>query len=116
MLPGNRLFQKLACLLDFAHCLVIFRPQATVAFGEYIADNPQAVLYVIEGNEPVVEHEHGIVKADFVPQTLGKALDETNHVIAEVTNGPGDQRREAWKPDGAKTLDALAQERDRIAL
>src|SRR5205807_4734816 len=113
---GDRFFEKLVRLPDLAHRSVVVRPQAAMAFGENIADNPQTVLDVIEGDEPVVEHEHSIVKADFILQALGKALDEANHVVAEVADRSRNQRRQARQPNGAEALDALAQERDGIAL
>ena len=73
------------------------------------------MLHVIENDEAVIEHQHRVVEADFVAQTLRQALDEPHHVIAEITDGARDQRRQARQSHGAETLDALAQERDGIA-
>ena len=79
-----------------------------MTFGENVADDPQTVLNMIKGNQTVVEHEHGIVKADFVAQALGKAFDEAHHVVTEVADGASDERGQAWKPHRTKTLDTLA--------
>ena len=95
MLGGNWLFEKLPRPLDFAHSGVVFRAQAAVALGENVADDPQSVLHVIEGNQTVIEHEHGIVEADFVAQALGKAFDKAHHVVTKVTDGAGDERWQA---------------------
>jgi hypothetical protein len=116
MLSGNRLFEKQACFLDLADGSLVFRAQADMTLRENIADNPQTVLHVIESNQAVIEHEHCIVKADFVAQALGKALDEAHHVVAEIADGAGDERRQTREPDRAETLDALAQEGNGIAL
>src|SRR5215469_11651936 len=109
MLRSDRFFEKLPRSLDFAHGRVVFRAQAAMTFGEDVADDPQAMLDVIEGNQTVIEHEDRIVETDFIAQALGKALDEANHVVTEVADGAGDQWRQAGKPDRAKTLYALAQ-------
>src|SRR5260370_279191 len=103
-------------VFDFANGGVVFRAEAAVAFGENIATDPQLVLHVIEGNEAVIEHQHGVVEADFIAEALGDALDQAHHVIAEIADGAGDQRRQSGKAHGARTLDALAQEREGIAL
>ncbi len=87
-----------------------------MAFGENIADDPQAVLHVIESDKAVIEHQHCVIEADFIAKALGEALDEPNHVIAEIADGAGDQRRQPGKPHGAETLDAFAQEGDGVAL
>ena len=42
-----------------------------MALGENVADNPQAVLDVIECDEAVIEHQHRIVKTDLVAQAFG---------------------------------------------
>src|SRR6267143_176181 len=103
-------------LLDFAHGGVVFRAETAAALSENIANDPQAVLHMIESDEAAIEHQHGIVKADFIAEAHGDALDQPHHVIAEIADGAGDQRRQSRKPHGAKTLDARAQEGDGIAL
>src|SRR5215471_18019336 len=75
------------------HRLWIVRNVFTEGHGENVANDPQAVLNVIEGNQAVIEHEHRIVETDLVAQALGKALDQSNHVVTEVTDGPSDQGR-----------------------
>src|SRR5215472_10560562 len=47
---------------------------------------------------------------------MGEALDQPNHVVAEVADGAGNQRRQAGEPDRPKTLDPFAQKRNGIAL
>src|SRR5258707_133201 len=39
---------------------------------------------MIESDEAAVEHQHGIVKADFIAEAHGDALDQPHHVIAEI--------------------------------
>src|SRR6267143_123482 len=102
--------------LAFAHGGVVFRAETAAALSENIANDPQAVLHMIESDEAAIEHQHGVVKADFIAEALGDALDQPHHVIAEIADGPGDQWRQSGKPHGAKTLDARAQEGDGIAL
>src|SRR5467141_3386879 len=87
-----------------------------MAFGENVANDPQAVLYVIESDEAVIEHQHRVVESDFIAKALGDALDQPHHVIAEIADGARDQRRQSGKPHGMKTLDALTQERNGVAL
>src|SRR5260370_42496334 len=101
---------------DFAHRGVVFRAEATVAFGEHIANDPQAVLHVIESDKTLIEHQHRVIEADFIAKALGDALDQPHHFIAEIADGAGDQRRQSGKPHGTKALDALAQKRDGIVL
>src|SRR5229473_261342 len=101
---------------DFANGGVVFRAEAAVTFGENIANDPQLVLHVIESDEAVIEHQHRVVEADFIAEALGDALDQPHHVVAEIADGAGDQRRQTGKTDGTKTLDALAQEGDGVAL
>ncbi len=95
---------------------VVFRAQRTGAFRENIADDPQAVLHVIEGHEAVIEHEHGVVQANLIAEALGDALNQPHHVITEIADGAGDQRRQSGKAHGTKALDAFAQEGDGVAL
>src|SRR5215813_11464369 len=73
------------------------------------------MLHVIEGNDAVIEHEHGIVEADFVAQTLWKAFNQAHHVVAEVADRSSHQRRQTWEPHRAKAFDALAEKGNRIA-
>src|ERR1700674_1359565 len=106
-LGRNRLFELPPRLLDFAHGSVVFRAQRTGAAGENIANDPQAVLHVIEGNDAVIEHEHRIVEADFVTQAFRQAFDQSNHVVAEIADGSGNERRQTRQPHGTETFDAL---------
>src|SRR6266481_5657772 len=105
-----------ARFFDFTHGGVVFRAKAAGAFGENIVDDPQAVLHVIECDEAVIEHQHCVIEADFIAKALGEALDEPHHVVAKIADGAGDQRRQSGKPHGTETLDALAQERNGVAL
>ena len=62
----------------------------------------------------MIEHEHRIEQTNFIAKALGQALDQPNHVIAEITDGPGNERRQTRKANGAKTLHVRAKKRDGI--
>src|SRR5260221_5179785 len=72
------------------------------------------MLHVIERIEPVKEHEHRVKEADLVTQALGQSLDEPHHVVAEVANGAGNERRQSRQTHRLKTLDACSQKRNGI--
>src|SRR5260221_2599474 len=72
------------------------------------------MLHVIERIEPVKEHEHRVKEADLVTQALGQSLDEPHHVVAEVANGAGNERRQSRQTHRLKTLDACPQKRNGI--
>ena len=113
---GHWLIEQSVRFFDFADGAIVFRSEAAGAFGENIANDPQAVLHVIEGDEATIEHQHRVVEADFIAEAPGDAFDQPHHVIAEVADGSRDQRRQSGKSHGTKTLDALAQERNGVAL
>src|SRR5229473_8384845 len=103
-------------LFDFKHGGIVFRAKAAGAFGEHIANDPQTVLHMIESYEAVIEHQHRVIEADFIAEALRDALDQPHHVVAEIADSAGDKRRQPWKAHGTKTLDALTEKRDGIAL
>src|SRR5215475_10394613 len=77
-----------------------------------ISHDPQAVLHVIEGNQAVIEHQHRIEQSDFIAQPLGQTFDEPNHVVTEITDRAGNQRRQTWQAHGPVALHVRAQKRD----
>ena len=115
-LGGNGLGKQPARLLDCADGGVVLRTETAVTFGENVANDPQTVLHVIEGNDAVIKHEHGIVEADFVAQTLGQTLDQTHHVITEIADGTGHQGRQSRQPHGPEALGPFPQKRNGVAL
>src|SRR5439155_22623545 len=71
---GHWLSEQATRLFDFAHRGVVFRAKAAAAFGEHIANDPQAVLPVIESDETVIKHQHRVVYSDFITEALGETL------------------------------------------
>ena len=68
----DRLLQKLAGAANLAHSGVVPGTQgAAVAASVNISDDPEAMLDVVEGDEAVIEGQHGVVQADLVAQPLG---------------------------------------------
>src|SRR5215469_14637463 len=90
--------------------------QTSRTFRVHIPYDPQAMLHVIKRNEPAIKHQHRVVEPDIIFQPLGQPFDQPHHVVAEITNGPRDQRRQSGQPYRLKLRHVLTQERDRIAL
>src|SRR5262249_33709248 len=109
------LIEQCARVANLLHRSVVLFLKRAGAFGVNVADDPEAMLHVIEGDDAVVEHEHGVVQADIVLQTLRETPDEPHHVVAEVADGTGHERRQLWHAYRAKALHVSAQERNGVA-
>ena len=110
------LLQLTTGALNFPYGLVIFRAQTAFPLGEHVANDPDAMLHVIEGDEAQVKHHHAIVEADVVASSRGDAFHEPNHIVGEITDGAGDQGREPWHADRAVARGEPPQLLDGIAL
>src|SRR5580700_6531911 len=114
---GRRsLVEQLTRFANLAHRGVVFRAKAAFAVGVHIADNPQPVLQVIESDDAVIEHQHGVVQADVVAQAFGELLDEADHVVGKIANGAGHERRQTRQAHRAEAVHPRAKKRHRIAL
>ena len=114
---GNGLFQKLTGVANLTDRGVVSGSQSsTVSSGIHVAHDPEPMLDVIEGDQAVIESEHGVVQPDFVAQPLGQAFDEPHHIVGEITDGASDERRKSGNANGLKALDAFAEEGNRVAL
>jgi len=58
---------------NLTDCGVISGSQSsTVSRGIHVAHDPEPMLHMIEGDQAVIESEHGVVQTNFVAQPLGK--------------------------------------------
>ena len=116
LLAGRSLLEQLARFANLAHCGVVLCAEAAFAIGVHIANDPEAMLHVIEGNDAVIEHQHCVVEADVVAQAFGEPLDEADHVVRKIADGAGHERRQSRQAHGTEALHACAKKRDGIAL
>jgi hypothetical protein len=72
------------------------------------------MLHMVERDQAVKEHEHRVKQANFVAQFLRQPLDEAHHVVAEVADRTGNERRQSRKANRPKTLNTRAQKRNGI--
>src|ERR1700683_1754556 len=108
------LLELFARFTNGANCRVILFAEAAFASGVNVADDPESMLDVIEGEDAVIESQNGIEETDVVAQARWYALDKTNHVVGKIADGTGYQRRQAWNTDRAKFLHASAEKCDGI--
>ena len=87
-----------------------------MALGKDVSHDPQTMLHVIEGDNSAIKHEHGVVQADLVAQTLRQALDEPHHVVGKVADRAGNERRQPRYSHRTEAFHVVAEKRDRIAL
>ena len=87
-------FERLPRARDFAHRGVVFRAQAAGALGENVANDPHAMLHVVEDHQAEIKHHHAVVQAQIVAARVGNALDEPHHVVREISDRAGHQRRQ----------------------
>src|ERR1700722_134590 len=112
----DRLLELFARLTNGADRGVIFFAKAAFAAGVDVANDPEAMLDVIERDDAVIEGQNGVEETDVVAQSRWNALNETNHVVGKIADGSGDQRRQSRHSYRMEFLHASAQERDRIFL
>ena len=108
--------QGLSSGRDFLDGGVIFRLKAARAIGVHVADYPDALQNVVEGDDAKIERHHGVVLADVVAQALGQPLDQPHHVVGEVADSSAHQRRQAGDAHQAISRQAIAQELDGVPL
>ena len=67
-----------------------------IAAGDVgIGDEKQAMAQVVEDEQAVCEHEHGVRQLEVVLGPARQLLDVTNHVIGDVAHGPALEARQA---------------------
>ena len=84
---GKGCFEQPPRAADFADRRVVFFAQAARAFGEHVANDPDAMLHVVESQQAEIEHHHAIVEAHIVAAGGGNVLDEPHHVVSEIADG-----------------------------
>ena len=108
------LLELFARFFDGADSRVVFFAEVAFAAGVNVANDPEAMLDVIEGDDAVIEGQYSVEEADVVAQARWDALDESHHVVRKIADGAGDQRRQAGDADGPEFFHAAAQECDGI--
>ena len=71
---------------------------------------------VIENHQAQIKHHDGIVHAEIVAGAVWDALEKAHHVVGEVADGAGHQRRQAGHANRPVALHAIAQEIEGIGL
>src|SRR5258707_14935470 len=92
----------------------MYGTQCTASLRKNGYRDPRQMVHMIKRYSPLLDHLHRVKQADLVTQALGQSLDEPHHVVAEVANGAGNERRQSRQTYRLKTLDACPQKRNGI--
>ena len=65
----------------------------------HVRDDRGAVVEIVEDEERVGDHEHGVGQAAIVGRGVGKMLDRSHDVVAEIPHGPAGKARQAGHRD-----------------
>src|SRR5579884_868660 len=83
--------------------------QSIARLDRHGLDHPDRMTHVIEDHQACKKHQQRLVEIGAVAFRHRDALDQTHHLVGEVANGTGHQRRHARQADGAIASQQLPQ-------
>ena len=99
---------------NFPHCRSMFRAKAPRRSGINIANNPHAVLHVVEHDESEEKHHHSVIEVHIVPPRFRNSLELPHHVISKISDSSSNERRQSGNSRGLIPRDHLAQKFHRL--